>query len=409
LSVKWKNGFNPDVVLGKLDAIRTLDGEKASFSGFEYNEYIQVLKSMVDVDEGISQEIAHQLIVKGFHEAAKKQELTKNNVISAVKKSVREHLGKPNEPYWLLTTLNINFSNDLPRYSINGCTIRFYKQIPKKYRKARTSVLSEVSSWLIDKDESFSYYVVAHISDKTAHEAVEKMLDAIDLLRGIWNLHINKSMVLSFGGRKKPINQITLGALHTLHDKNGEKVNDTFWYEPEHYKDHSKVDFAKNSYKTLEFTKNVRKALRKNSYGKDVESAIIRYVRALDSQDYNAVFIKLWSVLEGLTHTLKDSYDKTIKRAAFQYADREYNRQVLEHLRQYRNRSVHLGAGENDIDTHVYQLKSYVEQLLRFHIANHFKFESMEVAAKFMDLQPDKEALKKQIELCRAGITFMGG
>ncbi len=409
MSVKWKNGFNPDVVLGKLDAIRTLDGEKASFSGFEYNEYIQVLKSMVDVDEGISQEIAHQLIVKGFHEAAKKQELTKNNVISAVKKSVREHLGKPNEPYWLLTTLNINFGNDLPRYSINGCTIRFYKQIPKKYRKARTSVLSEVSSWLIDKDESFSYYVVAHISDKTAHEAVEKMLDAIDLLRGIWNLHINKSMVLSFGGRKKPINQITLGALHTLHDKNGEKVNDTFWYEPEHYKDHSKVDFAKNSYKTLEFTKNVRKALRKNSYGKDVESAIIRYVRALDSQDYNAVFIKLWSVLEGLTHTLKDSYDKTIKRAAFQYADREYNRQVLEHLRQYRNRSVHLGAGENDIDTHVYQLKSYVEQLLRFHIANHFKFESMEVAAKFMDLQPDKEALKKQIELCRAGITFMGG
>ena len=409
MSVKWKNGFNPDVILGKLKAIRTLDGENVSFSGFEYNEYIQVLKSMIDVDEGISQEIAHGIIVKGFHEAAKKQELTKNNVISAVKKAVREHLGKPNEPYWLLTTLNINISNDLPRYSINGCTIRFYKQIPKKYRKARNDVLSEVSSWLIDRDESFSYYVVAHVSDKTAHEAVEKMLDAIDLLRGIWNLHINKSMVLSFGGRKKPINQITLGALHTLHGKNGEKVNETFWYEPEHYEGHSKVDFSKNSYKTLEFTKNVRKALRKNSYGKDVESAIIRYVRALDSQDYNAVFIKLWSVLESLTYTLKDSYDKTIKRTAFLYADREYNRQVLEHLRQYRNRSVHLGAGENDIDTHVYQLKSYVEQLLRFHIANHFKFESMEETAKFMDLQPDKEVLMKKIELCRAGIKFMGG
>lgn len=407
--MKWKNGFNPEIVLGKLKAIRTLDGEKVSFSGFEYNEYIQVLKSMIDIDESISQEIAHGLVVKGFHEAAKKQELTKNNVISSVKKAVREHLGKPNQPYWLLTTLNINFSNDLPRYSINGCTIRFYKHLPKKYRKARSSVLSEVSSWLIDKDESFSYYVVAHISDKTPHEAVEKMLDAIDLLRGIWNLHINKSMVLSFGGRKKPINQITLGALHTLHDESGAKVGDTFWYEPEHYKNHSKVDFSKNSYKTLEFTKNVLKALKRNSYGKDVESAIIRYARALDSQDYNAVFIKLWSVLEGLTYTLKDSYDKTIRRAAFQYADREYNRQALEHLRQYRNRSVHLGAGENDIDTQVYQLKSYVEQLLRFHIANHFKFENMEEAAKFMELQPDKEALKKQIELCRAGIKFMGG
>lgn len=309
----------------------------------------------------------------------------------------------------MLTTVNIHFSNDLPRYSINGCTISFYKQLPKKYRSARNTVLSKVSSWLIDRDNSFSYYVVAHVADKTDHEAVEKMLDAIDFLRGIWNLHLNKSMVLSFGGSKKPINQITLGALHTLHDKKGKNVSDTFWYEPDYYKDHSKVDFSKNSYKTLEFTKNVRKALRKNAYGKDVEFAIIRYVRALDSQDYNAVFIKLWSVLEGLTNTLKDSYDRTIRRAAFHYADREYNKQVLEHLRQYRNKSVHLGVGESDIDTHVYQLKSYVEQLLRFHIGNHFKFESMEEAAEFMDLQPDMEALKKQIELCRAGIKFMGG
>ena len=409
MSIKWKNSFNPEIILGKLKEIRTLDGEKASFSGFEYNEYIQVLKSMIDIGEGISSEIAHGLIMKGFHEAAKKPGLTKDSVLAAVKKTVREHLGKPNEPYWLLTTLNINFSNDLPKYSINGCSIRFYKHLPKKYRKARKSMLSEVSSWLIDEDESFSYYVVAHISDKTAHEAVEKMLDAIDLLRGIWNLHTNKSMVLSFGGRKKPINQITIGALHTLHDKNGAKLTDTFWYEPEHYKNHSKVDFSKSSYKTLEFTKNVRKALRKNSYRENVESAIIRYTRALDSQDYNAVFIKLWSVLEGLTHTLKDSYDKTIKRAVFQYSDREYNRQVLEHLRQYRNRSVHLGAGENDIDTHVYQLKSYVEQLIRFHITNHFKFESMSEAARFMDLQPDKGALKKQIKLCQAGIKFIGG
>ena len=61
MSITWKKGFNPDVILGKLEAIRTLDGEKASFSGFEYNEYIQVLKSMIDIGESIAQEIAHGL------------------------------------------------------------------------------------------------------------------------------------------------------------------------------------------------------------------------------------------------------------------------------------------------------------------------------------------------------------
>lgn len=409
MTVKWKNNFVPEVIVAKLSSIRTLDGEKVSFSGVEYNEYIAVLKSMIDVDENISNEIAHELIVKGFHEAAKKLEITKNSIIDAIKKTVREHLGKPDEEYWLVTTLNIHTSNDLPKYSINDCSLRFYKELPKKYRGARQEFLKRTSSWLIDKDDDFSHYLVAHTLEKTAHDATEKMLGAIDLLRGIWNLHTNKAMVLSFGGRKKPVNQVMLGALHTLHDKNGNKKGETFWYEPEYFKSHTKVDFSKNSYKTLEFTKKLRRALNKNSYKKEVEVAIVRYVRALDSQDYNSIFIKLWSVLEYLTYTLRDGYDKTIKRASFQYADREYVRQVLEHLRQYRNKSVHSGVGENDIEVHVYQLKNYVEQILLFHIGNHYKFGSLEEAAKFMDLQPDIDALRKQISLCQAGIKFMGG
>jgi len=160
---------------------------------------------------------------------------------------------------------------------------------------------------------------------------------------------------------------------------------------------------------TLDFAKNVRKKLKSSSYGKEIEAAIIRYVRALDSQDYNVAFVKLWSLLEFLTSTLRDGYDRTIKRTVFQFADRDYNKQVLEHLRQYRNNSVHLGTGENDIDTHIYQLKGYVEQLLKFHIGNHFKFDNLSEAAKFMDLTPDIEALNKQISLYKSGIKFLGG
>lgn len=407
MGATWKKGFNPDVILEKLKAIRTLDGQSLMFSGLEYNEYIHVLKSMIDVGKGISPDIANELIVKGFHEAAKNPVLSQKDVITAVAKAVREHLGKPNTPYWLLTTTNISTKTDLPGYRVNGCTINFYKNLPKKYSKARHAALSELSSWLTDRDEILSHYVVAQISEKSAHEAVERMLDAIDLLRGIWNLHTNKSMVISFGGRKKPINQITLGALHTLHDKSGAKACDTFWYEPDFFKNHAKVDFSKNGYKTLDFTNNVRKALKRNNYAKEIQQEIIRYTRALDSQDYNAVFIKLWAVLESLTHTLKDSYDKTIRRAAFLHVDPEYHRQVLEHLRQYRNRSIHQGAGENYIDTHVYQLKSYVERLLLFHIRNRFRFESIEDATRLMDLRPDEAALRREITLLQAGIKFI--
>lgn len=273
--------------------------------------------------------------------------------------------------------------------------------------EARNEFLSEASSWLVDKDELNSYYLIASIEEKGPHDAVDKLLDNIDLLRGIWNLHINKAMVFSFGGQKKSVNQITLGAIHTLHDNSGCKINDTYWYQPGYVDSLKRVKFSDNGYKTLEFTKNVRKSLKNHSYKKEIESSIVRYVRALDSQDYNSVFIKLWSVLEHLTCTLKDSYDKTIKRTVFHFDDREYHRLVLEQLRQYRNKSVHLGAGESDIDVHVYQLKNYVEQLLRFHIGNYFKFNSMPESARFMDLRPDVGALKEQITLCKAGINYL--
>ncbi|AZR81635.1 hypothetical protein [Thiomicrospira sp. S5] len=409
MAVKWKNSFKPELVIEKLSKIRALGGGKVSFIGLEYEEYISVLQSMIDIDEDIPIEMSHELIVKGFYEAAKKPELTKQGVISSVKKVVREHLGKPDKNYYLVTTLNVHINNDLPRYIINGCSIRFYKTLPKKYRNARQEFLDMASPWLVDKDDDLSHFIVAQVAEKSIHGAAEKVMDAIDLLRGIWNLHLNKAMVLNFGGRRKPVNKVMLGAIHTLHDKNGKKVNDTYWYQPEYSKEPTKIDFSKNSYKTLEFTKNVRKILRKNCYRKEVEGAIVRYVRALDSRDYNSVFISLWGILEYLTSTSKDGYDKTIRRASFHYPDREYERQVLEHLRQYRNKSVHLGAGESQIDVHVYQLKSYVEQLLRFHILNHFRFDSIEESAKLMDLQHDIGELKKQIAIYQAGVKFISG
>lgn len=407
MPANWKNGCDHKVILDKLSSIRTLNGENASFSGFEYDDYIVVLKSMIELDEGISSEVGRRLIVRGFHEAAKKTELNKSNVLAEINKAIREHNAKPDQSYRLITTININSNNKLPNFTINGCKVRFYKSLPSKYSEARYEAINSVSSWLIDKNESFSYFVIAHTLAKTEYDAANNMLDAIDLLRGIWNLHINRVTILSFGsGGKKPINHITLGALHTLHKDDGSKASDTYWYDPEHYKNHSKVDFSINSYKTFEFTKKVRGHLKTSSYKKEVESAIIRYVRALDSQNYDASFIKLWSVLEYLTSTLRDSYDKTIKRTVFHFADHEYHRLVLEHLRQYRNKSVHSGMGENDIDTNINQLKRYVELLLQFHIRNRFKFDSLSKAAEFMDLPPNIGALKNKISMCQSGLKL---
>ena len=113
-----------------------------------------------------------------------------------------------------------------------------------------------------------------------------------------------------------------------------------------------------------------------------------KFVRALDSRDYNASFLKLWSTLEFITGTQKANMTlPSVVQLLFD--DTAYCKLVLEHLRQYRNRFVHTGVGEDDIEPQVYQLQRFVIQVIGFHLTNPFQFESMDVATQFLDLPSD--------------------
>jgi hypothetical protein len=145
------------------------------------------------------------------------------------------------------------------------------------------------------------------------------------------------------------------------------------------------------------FLRSVRKNLAKCKYKQNIEDAIVLYTRALDEWDWDGAFLKLWSVLEQLTNT-EESYKVTIRRASFVFEDRNFCQQVLRHLRDYRNKFVHEAADSSEIETYIYQLKSFVEPLLSFHLGNKYGFESIEKASEFLDIPSDKEELSSRIK-----------
>ena len=420
ISVTWKRGFDPDVVLKELDNVRMLDKEKVSFQGV-VREYFTVLSSMIQVDSDIPADAARGLVMKGFWAAARKRDWTKEYLLACVKKTVREYLKQEKKSHRLLATLNIKSNNNLPSYRINGCYLRFSKGPPKKYRAARLRALREFSSQHDKTKEEFSFYVVANAADKSMNAAVEKMIIAIDLIRGIWNLRINNKMAISFGARKNPpINKITLGHLHTVHNEWGGENEERFYcYQQDYFMNHKIINFARefsslsepNLPDVLKFTKKVRGLLKKHNYREDVEHAIIRYVRALDTTDYNVAFINLWGILEFLTHALPgDNHTKIVTRVSPYFRNSEYYKQVLEHLRLCRNDRVHSGITtatlEQNIEVSVYLLKDCVETLLWFHIRNQFKLKNLQEAAEFMDLSENEDVLKRQIELRESRIKY---
>ena len=139
----------------------------------------------------------------------------------------------------------------------------------------------------------------------------------------------------------------------------------------------------------LEFTNEVKVSLSKIPFRSQIETALVRYVRALDNTDWHLCFLELWSILETLTNTKpREGHKVTMRRAAFVCPNSGYAIQVLTHLRNYRNAAVHYGDERENTEPVMYQTKNFVEALLQFHLSSAGQFESLDAVAKFLDVPP---------------------
>lgn len=402
----WKEGVDPSLPVNKLEELKVLKNGKVSFEAFASQEYMTVLGGMVDLSDGIPSELKRGIINASIFAAAKKGRITPKSIAKEIQNQERAYFKKPLSSFFLVSSLSISSFEKLPAVRINGCSITFPALLHNKYRSERHDIERRASEWIYRKRPVNYINVIAKVKARSEEEAANIALDQIDLIRGIWNLLHTSSMRMS-SGRVKPVNKILLGPVHTIHLPSKKLATDTYWYQPNYHDDVSALRFGAKREQTLSFTRKVRNRLRGHPYREIIEDAFRRYARALDYSDLDAAFLKLWSVLELLTNTLKSSYKVTVKRAAFVFDETEFHRQVLNNLRCYRNSTVHSGEEPTgQTESYVYQLKRYVEQLIRFHIWVGVRFSSFDEAASFLDLQPDVAKLRAQQKIINSAIKY---
>jgi len=245
---------------------------------------------------------------------------------------------------------------------------------------------------------------------KSDHEAAHRALHSLNFIREVWNWFLNRSVGFRRSmGIHLPVNKILLGPIHTLHDEKGRLATEDYWYEPDYsesvkiYNPSNKID------KIYSFIKIVRAHLKRVNYDVELENAIVRYGKALDLMDWENSYLQLWGVLEQLTDTTNESYKVTIRRTSFFFSDREYHQQILTHLRDYRNRVVHAGTENQDIEAYIFQLKRYVEKVMEFLLGNRFGFNNISHAAEFMDMPVDLSKLDSKIKMLRNARKWLSG
>jgi len=201
-----------------------------------------------------------------------------------------------------------------------------------------------------------------------------------------------------------PVNKIVLGPLQTLFRADSTLVEDKWWHD-RGYRGPQKVYDVTETWDALrKYEAKARTKIRTSRYKDLLVNGLLRYVRALDGRDYESVFLKLWSLLEHLTLSVRA--EVTAKRAAFLWKDYEFHKEILQHLRDNRNSMVHLDQFGGRGEALVYQLKRYVEALLEFLIFSGSKFKSAEEIKHFLDLGTNRELLAERSRLIRAGIRF---
>lgn len=407
MPIKWKQGprFKPSVVLKRIDSVRTINPEGgASFSGFELEDCLPALQSMLVFPAAASEVDTSTLVWRGLATVGK--ELTPESFLAAANKELSERLATREQSYSLLTAISVDHRDVPAELRIMGTEIRF---LPGDYSRRFQSREQLLRNHALPVPATPPTYckVVVKIKAKSPTAAVSKALRALDIQRALWCLMGNPRMQISFGKAAfSPINVVRLGSQHTVHGANGAPATDVLWFEP---------GFVEAPIFRIErpavIRRNSQWVLRRldaSPYGEQLTSSLIRYVRALDERDANSAFLALWGALEVLTTPDQADYSKTVQRCSFLFKDNAFHRQMLEHLREYRNAYVHAGDASDSARTHCYQLQLYFVNLIWFHVRNAKFFRSLDEANEFLDAPSSSADLKRRLQLARKAVRFAG-
>ena len=407
----WVKDYRPELIAQRMEKTKTVTGEgKVSFSGFEHSEHVVLLNSMINLNDEVPEIEKRRIINQATFKAGAKGIITPKSILGEIGKLEREYLSTDKMKYRLITDISVSPRCQFPKIYFDGSCIVIHACLNKAVQNSRSKLMKEAQHSISSDLPSNYADVSVSVTARSTADAADKALYRLDFVRGICNLWKNRGHTIRISsGKRSPVNSILLGPIHTLHQGNGNLATELWWYEPQYqgpvnlYNENAKIETM------LKYMESFRSHQKKSNYEPDIVQAVVRYVRALDLRDWDDSFLRLWGVLEFLTGTLSDSYKATIRRASYMFADKEYAHQVLSHLRDYRNKSVHAGSESSAIESMMYQLKRYVEALIEFHVGNIIRFSSIADAAEFMDFPKDKGLIDSKIRKLRYAKQFMSG
>lgn len=320
-------------------------------------------------------------------------------ILKAADERAAVHFRRQEAKYVLVTGVSIA---EFPRKKIciRGCVVSGLQSRGHRYRYPEDVKGRLGKSPIVTHVAETEYKVVkVTTTGRTGHEAVERALGALHLLRGLWTLFGPYSwFTRSFTASAPRQGRFHAAPIHTLHHPGGQLVAESsLWHEPDYVKDQAVFKPKGGWAKIEQERKNATRKLMVLPYGRELADLIVRYALALDQPNLNVAFLQMWNILEWVTGTIGGPQDKTVKRATWFHLPRGIEMEVLQSLRVRRNRFVHSGTGtDEERDQIVTSIKRYVDSHLLNLIVNVGNVSSIEEYATWLDQPTSIDTLKQQ-------------
>ena len=405
MSSKTKDKFRIDNIARSLESIR-VPGTPGTFDGRRFDDLRTVFLTSIAWDERLPEAERERIASKAIFEAASHGKITTETLLGSLRTIENHYFAQPVRDFVVVASLSLRYFKPLQTMRVGDVHLSFHPEMPNTFSRKGLHGLA----WGCVSDTPNGYVTVcAKVSEKSAYTAHSIAESALEVLRGIWNYEGNRSTssILRIGGSGKweVLNKIRRGPIDTVHLPDGSLAVQEWWQIP--FSGPSQPgSFAE---KWPQMRKTTLWCLRRGNeipYQEELTAMWGRYAHALDDPDPEACFLKLWSLLELVTGTKGANYDEMIRRTLFVCKDRDFHQLILEHLRDRRNALVHSDDGSPQIQACIFQLKRYVEEFIRLHLALGWRFKTISEFGEFFSLPFEPSMLKAKRQLYGWAFSF---
>lgn len=401
--------FNLATILKLLQKATTLnEGGEPSFNAFEFERVVGIIESIPELHKNVPVHERREMIFKACSECAKGRSFSEVQFLEAFKKAVNAYLATPPVQYIYVTSIGVKGMEKSLTRRLGDKLLRISPL--SRSRFDITPIQAFIQDTILYESYGLPQVSVA-VKAKTTAQAFELGRHAVDILRGIWNLHLNRMSALYIGHPVfVPSSRVLPGPFATLHYADGRLATKELWYETNAIKSSWFYRADHNFTIALKSEKSIRSSLARIKYSSELELALGRYANALDHPDPNSAFTNLWAIAEHLTNS-EGQYDQMGRRLIFlgRSGDPDARRQLFLHLRAVRNELMHKGVRRGAVNIYLSQLNEFVRSLFRFHLAFGGQFPTLSSSAAFLDRSIDLPTLRTEIKLAALALRLRKG